>query len=90
MDWCREILAGMDEKFVFVDNNDNDSGEADMFLMSRCAHFIISNSSFSWWPAWLSRRSPGKIVVMPDVWLANESLAGKLRMRVDGWALLSV
>jgi hypothetical protein len=88
MEWSREILAGVDEKFVFVENNDNDSGEADMFLMSRCAHFIISNSSFSWWPAWLSRRSPGKIVVMPDVWLTWERAVDKLSMAAAGWVAL--
>lgn len=26
----------------------------DMFLMARCDHHVISNSSFSWWSAWLA------------------------------------
>jgi hypothetical protein len=88
MDWSQEVLKGIGEDFVFVRNNDNDRGEVDMFLMSRCGHFVISNSSFSWWPAWLSRRSPDKTVVAPDVWIANESSRGKGSMIVDGWLTL--
>jgi hypothetical protein len=88
MDWSREIFDGMEEEFIFVENNNNDRGEVDMFLMSRCQHFIISNSSFSWWPAWLSRRSSDKIVVAPDVWLANEHPKGICSMVAKGWATL--
>jgi hypothetical protein len=88
MDWSREILRDMEEKFVFVENNDNDRGEIDMFLMSRCRHFIISNSSFSWWAAWLSRRSPDKMVIAPDVWLAFERPKDKYAMIAKGWETL--
>jgi hypothetical protein len=88
MDWSRETLKGIDENFVFVENNDNDRGEADMFLMSKCCHFIISNSSFSWWPAWLSRRSIEKIVIAPDVWLNRERTAEKHGMLLKDWLIL--
>lgn len=43
------------------------SPHVDMWLMSRCRHAIIANSSYSWWAAWLGER-PGKCVVAPRWW----------------------
>ena len=43
-----------------------------MMLMSNHRHFVIANSSFSWWSAWLCRDTG--VVVCPTQWMADKSV----------------
>jgi hypothetical protein len=45
-------------------------GHEALRLMSLCQHAIISNSTFSWWGAWLID-SNSKTVIAPEPWYAN-------------------
>ena len=42
-------------------------------LMYSCKHFVISNSTFSWWAQYLSRNED-KIVISPDRWFNDDSI----------------
>ena len=52
-EWCHQQKLFEDDRFMI---SDNDSGYVDMCLMSMCTDFIIANSSFSWWAAWLGTK----------------------------------
>lgn len=40
----------------------------ELWLMQQARHYVIANSSFSWWAAWLGSR-PGSDVVAPAHWV---------------------
>ncbi|MBQ8947566.1 MAG: alpha-1,2-fucosyltransferase [Lachnospiraceae bacterium] len=48
------------------------SGYLDMYLMSRCRHHIVANSSFSWWGAWMNA-DPDGCVIAPGPWLNSST-----------------
>jgi len=55
-----------DYPVTFVSHNNGwDGAVQDFYLMKLCRHFIVGNSTFSWWPAWLSS-AEGKVVVVPQ------------------------
>lgn len=69
-----------DERVTCVAHNRGDEmAYADLWLMTQCQHFIIANSTFSWWGAWLST-SPSKQVIAPDY----KKLEGKAWWGFDG------
>lgn len=45
----------------------------DLHLMARCRHHVCSNSSFSWWGAWLGAHAR-QCVVAPEPWFASPLL----------------
>ena len=52
-------------RLVYVDLGNPDYEE--LRLMKSCRHFIISNSTFSWWAAYLST-ALNKVVLVPERW----------------------
>ena len=61
----------------------------ELFLMARCRHNIIANSSYSWWGAWLNP-AEDKRVIAPARWFTPDKLAtcNVLNLYPDDWILL--
>jgi hypothetical protein len=59
--WCKENFKG--NRFDFFEQNGNDF--LDFSYMSGFDKFIIANSSYSWWAAYLGE---GKEVIAPKKW----------------------
>lgn len=65
--WCQEQEFFSDDRFMISENTDN---RVDLCLMSLCDDFIIANSTFSWWGAWLSTNQ-NKKVIAPLQWFGT-------------------
>lgn len=66
-DAVRKLLCDIDVDLFFVDipvASGNRQSLIDFYLMYRCKHSIIGDSSFSWWAAWLGD-SENKTVFAP-------------------------
>lgn len=85
------IFIFTDDKSYFFKNNflntykhtlvNSGSDIKDLYLMSLCKNFIISNSSYSWWGAFLSIYK-NKIIISPHKWkLLDSNRANYYRYR---------
>ena len=63
IEWCKNNLTF--KNMEFIDGNED---IIDLFIMSRCENHIISNSTFSWWGAWLNKNKRKKVIT-PTPWL---------------------
>lgn len=67
--WAKGNYQG--EDITIVEGNSEDAGYIDLYLMTRCRHYILANSSFSWWGCYLGS-FPGKRVIAPRKWFNNK------------------
>ncbi len=69
-DWWKRH-AGISTDTTIV-SSEGTSDLEDFQILCSCKHFVISNSTFSWWAAWLGSK-PGKQVIAPsrEIWHQN-------------------
>lgn len=71
--YCKRIFNS-ERQFVFIEKLPNEL--YDLKLMSLCENFIIANSTFSWWWAYLSTKKD-KTVIMPK-WYITNNMNGRI------------
>lgn len=68
-EWAQEHLSFCQPSKI-INHNLGQQNYEDLRLMKHCKNFIIANSSFSWWAAWLAKNQK-KIVIAPRRWYAD-------------------
>ena len=81
-EWCKEQELFANDRFAVAEGGDQ---FYDLCLMSMCDDFIIANSTFSWWGAWLANR--GKVVA-PKNWFGETLGHDTKDLYCKGWTVL--
>ena len=81
-EWCKEQELFEDDRFAVAEGGDQ---FYDLCLMSMCDDFIIANSTFSWWGAWLGNR--GKVIA-PKNWFGETLGHDTKDLYCKGWTVL--
>lgn len=84
IDRAEEELAGFRKKMLFVKS---EAYTHDLILMSFCHHNILSNSTFSWWSAYLNE-NPGKIVMAPSRWYTKKFPIDQRDYYPESWIII--
>ena len=80
--WCKENFTG--DNYHFSEKNED---FIDLYLMSKCSHNIIANSSFSWWAAWLNNNT-SKRVISPKNWFGANLNHDTRDVRPKKWEIV--
>lgn len=83
IEWCKENLKYDGIEMLF--EPDELTLAEKLSLMKKCNHFILSNSTFSWWGQALSKSS-FKVVIAPKKW--RKELFSPRDIYVKGWFLI--
>ena len=84
IEWVKENIDFKTEVKYITGNNKN---YEELRLMYTCKHFIISNSSFSWWAQYLTDNK-NRITSAPSKWFRNQNQ--KVDIYEDDWILIEV
>ena len=85
-EWCFEQKLFDDDRFLVSQSN---SPYHDLYLMTQCSDFIIANSTYSWWGAWLCM-NPFKEVIYPNRWFGpNNANKSTIDLFPRSWRILN-
>jgi hypothetical protein len=86
IDWCKKYLHLEGREVRFMENN---SHIDDLYLIAACKNVIMSNSTFSWWGAYLKDETTG-VVLAPEKWFQDEKPSQRKLFYPDSYQILPV
>jgi hypothetical protein len=87
IEWCKKHFPPIGRKFVFIDGN---YGIEDMFLMSKMRNLIMSDSTLSWWAAYMASNCTQRILI-PDYWGGSPTPSLQPKDIIfPGWEIMQV
>lgn len=77
--WVKENFKN--NNYIFSEETDEIN---DLILLTLCDHNIIANSTFSWWGAYLNKKSD-KIIIRPNKFFGNDGPKDENDICPDEW-----
>ena len=85
-DHAREVTGLSSKESTLLRHNIGDEQSyADLWLMSKCKHHVIANSTFSWWGAWLAGHSDQLVVAPGKMYSGKYITWGFDKLIPDHW-----
>lgn len=80
--WCKQHFTG--DRYMFADRECRYKPEMDLYIQTQCKANIISNSTFSWWGAYLNEHT--ERVVCPWPWFSDGKIDPMPYILPEGWS----
>jgi hypothetical protein len=87
--WCTENLQTLGGLPTTIFNQELANDAEELMFMSHFSHNVVSNSTFSWWAAYLNGNTD-KMVVMPKIWFKDTAMNASAvkNLTVPGWTII--